>query len=190
MRDRPERFFYSLHGRVAASTCAISFLTPHAPAPPDIDLRLTLPPVSRPNGATRWYESDDDGHSIVVDRLSRGSLIIRFADGTAFLIDSDGRSIELLSAPTHYTEEDILAYALGTVLAVALHLQGVILLHASAAVLRKKAVLFLGHSGAGKSTIAAVLHGQNRTVLSDDVTEISPSFCAVPSIPEIRLWPG
>lgn len=76
-------------------------------------------------------------------------------------------------------------------LAIALHLQGAVLLHASSVVVREKAIVFAGASGSGKSTTAAMLHRLGYAVLSDDVTELAgpPPYRALASLPAMRLWP-
>jgi hypothetical protein len=72
-----------------------------------------------------------------------------------------------------------------------LHLQGAVLLHASAVVLCGKAIVFAGDAGSGKSTTAAILHRLGYAVLADDVTELAgPSpYRALASLPAVRLWP-
>ena len=177
-------YYYSLHQRVVACDCELPLLS-SAPATsePDMIMRLaevrTAPPDAKP-----WFRNE----SIVIDRTEAGDVLIRFADQTQFLVSANGRVIELLSHPAHYTGGDIAIYALGIVTAIALHLQRAVLLHASAVVLAGKAVLFAGPSGSGKSTIAAILHREGYTVLADDVTEIDGDL-ARPSLPAIRLWP-
>ncbi|HEU4886608.1 MAG TPA: hypothetical protein VFV49_01895, partial [Thermoanaerobaculia bacterium] len=103
----------------------------------------------------------------------------------------NGREITLVSAPAHYTRDDVAAYALGPVIAIALHLQGAVLLHASSVVMRGKAIVFPGTSGSGKSTTAAILHRLGYAVLSDDVTELAGPrpYRALASLPAMRLWP-
>lgn len=190
-------FYYALHGRVAASTCALPFLQTLPPTEPDLVLRLRVPPVTPLAplllDAVPWYTSEvttsDGDPSVVVDRNTRGDLIIRFADGTAFRVAGDGSCIEdLLSAPAHYTDGDVAAYALGPVLAVALHAMGAILLHASAVAVSGKAILFAGSSGSGKSTTAAILHTQDYAVLSDDLAEYPP--CSARFLPTLACACG
>ena len=166
-----------------ASDCELPFLPP-APsaATPDFVLRLTS--RAEPPPATLWYRSV----SAVIDRTGEGDLIMRFEDGTRFLIGRTGRELSLVDAPEEYTRDDLAAYALGPVLTVALHLQGAMLLHASAAVIGGKAVLFAGASGSGKSTTAAMLNLQGYAILSDDMTEIDGTR-ALAAIPTLRLWP-
>ena len=134
-----------------------------------------------------WYR----GPSLGIDRTGDGDLIVTFTDETSFLVGSDGRSISLLAAPSAYTRDDLAAYALGPVVAIALHLQGAVLLHASSVVVRGKAIVFAGDAGSGKSTTAAILHRQGYSVLADDVTELAgPSpYRALASLPAVRLWP-
>lgn len=176
---------YSLHHRVLASDHELGFLRPAAAtASPDIVLRLR-DKAGAPKSLRSWYRSDA---SIVIDKTDDDDLVMRFEDGTEFLIEANGRSIALVSAPAAYTGDDVAAYALGPVIAVALHLQGAVLLHASAVVMNDKAVLFAGPAGSGKSTIAAILHRQGYAVLADDVTEIA-SEGVIASQPAIRLWP-
>jgi hypothetical protein len=168
---------------VLASDCELPFLSRAEPVPqPDFVLELTSRAEAPP--ATRWYEAA----AMVLDRTADGALIMRFEDGTEFLIDDFGRELSLLAAPAAYTRDDLAAYALGPVLTVALHVQGAVLLHASAIVMNGKAVVFAGDSGSGKSTTAAMLHRLGYTVLSDDITEIA-GVSALPAVPTIRLWP-
>lgn len=136
---------------------------------------------------TSWYR----GPSLAIDRTGDGDLIVRFTDGTSFLVGSDGGSIALLSAPSAYTRDDLAAYALGPVVAIALHLQGAVLLHASAVVVQQKAIVFAGEAGSGKSTTAAILHRLGYPVLADDVTELAGPgpYRALASLPAVRLWP-
>ena len=185
---RRETFYYSLQQRLLASDCELPFLSPRrADGEAEIVLRFAAEAGEIHKPWTRWYR----GPSLAIDRTSDGDLIVRFTDGTSFLLGSDGRSISLLSAPPAYTRDDLAAYALGPVIAIALHLQGAVLLHASAVVLRKKAIVFAGDAGSGKSTTAAILHRLGYPVLADDVTEVAgPSpFRALASSPAVRLWP-
>jgi hypothetical protein len=141
--------------------------------------------AAMPGVAVRsWYR----GPSLFIDGADDGDLVVRFADETSFLVSADGRSISLVAAPAVYTRDDLAAYALGPVIAVALHLQGAVLLHAATVVVRGRAVVFAGEGGSGKSTTAAILHRLGYAVLADDVTEIAGGR-ALASLPAVRLWP-
>ncbi|MFL6244421.1 MAG: hypothetical protein ACJ74H_00225 [Thermoanaerobaculia bacterium] len=175
-------FYYSLQQRLLASDCELPFLSPRDPdAEPEIVLQLAARSAS-PQVTESWYR----GPSLIIDRTAEGDLVVRFEDGTAFLVRAD--SIAFIDAPAAYTRDDIAAYALGPVIAIALHLQGAVLLHASSVVMREKAVVFAGPSGSGKSTTAAILHRLGYPVLSDDVTELAGTR-ALASLPAMRLWP-
>lgn len=68
--------------------------------------------------------------------------------------------------------DDIASYLVGSVLGIALHLRKIVTLHASAVEVDNGAVLFCGHSGAGKSTMAAALQQRGYALLSDDLCAI------------------
>lgn len=187
MRYRPATFYYSLQQRLLATDCELPFLSPHeGNGEPDIVLQLDTR-AENPSTTTTWYRSP----SLIIDRTEHNDFLIRFEDETSFLVTANGRSIALVSAPANYTRDDVAAYALGPVIAIALHLQGAVLLHASSVVMRGKAIVFPGPSGGGKSTTAAILHRLGYPVLSDDVTELAgPSpYSALASLPTMRLWP-
>lgn len=175
-------FHYALHRRLLASDSELPLLARAEEGEPRLKVRLRMSSESPP-AASPWYRE-----SLVIDRTADGDLIARFPDATTFRIAHDGSAIELLSAPEQYTRDDVAAYALGPVLAVALHLQGAVILHAASVVMRDKALLFCGASGSGKSTTAAIFHQHGYAVLSDDLTEIDGAF-ALPSIAAMRLWP-
>jgi hypothetical protein len=175
-------FHYTIQQRVFASDCELPYLTPVAETRPDLTLRLaTRAPM--PARRTPWYRAET-----VIEQTEDGALLMQFADATAFLIAADGTSIDLVTAPAQYTRDDLAAYALGPVLAVALHQLGAVLLHASAMVIGERAVLFAGPAGCGKSTTAATLQRLGYAFLSDDVVEIAGG-CALPAPACIRLWP-
>lgn len=101
--------------------------------------------------------------------------LVRFGEADAYLswpgiarirLGDDGRiAIDALG-----DEDKLVRFALiGPVLAAALQLRGVPLLHGSAVSLGGRALLVLGHKGAGKSTMAAALAAGGAHVLNDDV---------------------
>lgn len=182
------RFLYSVQQRVIAADCELPFLTPLSGQPPaDIHLTLTRQidaPASQP-----WYRSDDREDATLIERAA-DQYVVRFADGTVFVVDANGREITLASRPSLYGVADLAAYALGPLLAFALHLQGHVLLHASAVVMRQRVVLFCGPSGSGKSTTAALLGQQGFTIAADDIASITPEppHQLLPSGGVLRLW--
>jgi hypothetical protein len=81
---------------------------------------------------------------------------------------------------------------LGVGLAVLLHQRGQLVLHGSAVAIGAGAAVFLGASGAGKSTTAAALVARGHRLLSDDVvalTQAPEQPWVQPAFPQIKLWP-
>jgi hypothetical protein len=103
-----------------------------------------------------------------------------------------GRDIVIDPSPG-LDERMLRLFVLGPVLAVLLHQRGHLLLHASAVAVDGKAVLFLGRSGWGKSTMAAALHARGHGLVTDDVAvlRVEEGSCPVvfPGFPRLKLWP-
>jgi len=84
-------------------------------------------------------------------------------------------------------------YLLGPVLGLLLHQRGLFVLHASAVALDGGVVAFLGHSGRGKSTTAAMLHARGGAVVADDAVAVDLAApggpAALPGFPQLKLLP-
>jgi hypothetical protein len=81
----------------------------------------------------------------------------------------------------------------GSVLATVLMLRGSTVLHAAAVRLDETATVIVGHSGAGKSTVAALLCAAGGRLFSDDVLRIAATpqgFHAARGSDRLRLRPG
>lgn len=85
------------------------------------------------------------------------------------------------------------ACVLGPALGLLLHQRGLLVLHASAVVLRGGVVAFLGRSGHGKSTTAATLHARGCGLIADDVVAVDLTAPGAPIVrpgyPQLKLWP-
>jgi hypothetical protein len=82
---------------------------------------------------------------------------------------------------------------LGPIVALLLHQQGRLILHASAVAVGGNAILFLGGQGWGKSTMAAAFHVRGHGMLADDVTAIQMDSAypmVMPAFPQFKLWPN
>ncbi len=92
------------------------------------------------------------------------------ATGTAseFLVDRAGTRV-WARWPANLPIGEILICLFGPIVGFVLHLRGTPCLHASAVVIDGRAVAFLGHSGAGKSTTAAAFVRRGFAALTDDV---------------------
>ena len=99
-----------------------------------------------------------------------------------------GRSIEI--EPAAGVEDHVLRlFLLGPALGILLRQRGRLTLHASAVAVRGGAILFVGQSGAGKSTIAAALHARGCPLISDDIVsvDVTDSATVFPGFPQLKL---
>lgn len=91
------------------------------------------------------------------------------------------------------THEMISPNILGGCMSIILRQRGCLVLHASSVAIQDRVVAFLGHSGWGKSTLAAALHAHGHSVITDDVLAINlrdaESPTVVPSFPQCKLSP-
>jgi hypothetical protein len=113
-----------------------------------------------------------------------------FYEGAAAFLVRAGR--EIVIEPDPAADERVVRLLLqGPVLAVLLHQRGALVLHASAVAFAGGATLFLGASGAGKSSLAATLDSRGYGVLSDDVVAVD--FKGRPTVHGgvgyLKLWP-
>lgn len=120
------------------------------PGGPDADVIIRLGSVSqtRPSGSVK--------EEIAINDLA-GTFLIK--QGREIVVDpvpgADPALLQVLLA--------------GRMMAFLLRQRGWLPLHASGVLLGGKAVLFLGASGAGKSTVAAAFHARGHQVITDDV---------------------
>ena len=141
---------------------------------PDVEIAFeTLPPSDHAG-----YRATEDGTLLAVAKVGR--YLIR-----------EGRQILIDPAPGA-SERNVRLFLLGSAIGALLHQRGLLPLHANAIDIGGRAVAFSGHSGAGKSTIAAWFHDRGHTILADDVCVIgfdeAGRALAYPGIPRLRLW--
>lgn len=88
--------------------------------------------------------------------------------------------------------EEVRLFLLGTVWAALLHQRELLVLHASGILTPKGAVILMGRSSVGKSSLAAAFYRRGYPVLADDTVAldvIDGQLLAYPSFPQLRLWP-
>ena len=90
------------------------------------------------------------------------------------------------------SEDEIRLFLLGSVFGALLYQRGYLPLHGSAVEIAGKAIIILGNSAAGKSTLAASLYLSGYPLISDDLSAISVSEsgrCVIlPGISFFKLW--
>lgn len=108
------------------------------------------------------------------------------------LIDFANRRIDLWPLAADCTEATLDHFLADVLLPGMLDHQGELVLHAGAVIIEGAAVLFVGASGRGKSTLTASFYAEGHTVLSDDgiiVTCTETGANAEAVYPGIRLLP-
>ncbi|MBA4156693.1 MAG: hypothetical protein H0X65_04365 [Gemmatimonadetes bacterium] len=155
--------------------------------PPDWTLHLA-------SGSPPIYELRALGESLTETGPVRlfqhaGGYRLTYPDTGSYDISADGTQIAWYSvpgAPLDLVRADIL----GPVLALALHVAGVLCLHGSAVALGRSGVAFLGPKGHGKSTLAMALTTAGAALITDDTlaVDLRPRIMARPGVHSIRLW--
>ncbi len=151
---------------------------PLAGGSPDVSIRSGR--VEPPDGTPVY------GHLVTPE-----IICLRYEGVGSFLIRGGNEIV--VDAERGLDDALIRNFVLGPAMASLLHQRGLLVLHASAVAVDGLAVLFLGDSEWGKSTIAAVCYRAGRPLVADDTTAVELDGtppAAVPAIPRIKLWPG
>lgn len=145
--------------------------------------RRPVPPTA-PEGRLVARLPDDDGGAFYTFTCGPDGLLLRWHGVLDLEADHN-----LTTAVAHLhpgTDEGLLSVLLpGTVLAVRLMLDGHLVLHASAVRHDGRAVAFVGPSGGGKSTLAALGMLSGQDLVTDDVLRVDLSPAGAPTV-----WPG
>lgn len=150
-------------------------LTELEAVPWDVDVRWTSPMDATgepPEGdvVARFGTDEDAWYTATVTAAGHQLRFNRCGD---FMISPDSR--EIVVRPHEPGESRLLPILLcGTVAAFLLALRGETVLHASAVSIEGRALAFVGHSGGGKSTLAALMCHAGAELVSDDVLAVRP----------------
>jgi hypothetical protein len=118
-----------------------------------------------------------------------GEFLLR-VDSVARYYVREGRHIIIAPEPDA-EDERILIFLMGSVFGALLHQRNILVLHAGAIEVNGRSVLFCGHSGVGKSTLAAGFHKRGYPFLADDVCAVAlidGKPAVIPGFPRMKLW--
>ena len=104
----------------------------------------------------------------------------------------DGNRIVAYPAPETEAQLFVSALLRGMAFNILLYQRNLLVMHASAVSVNGKAVAFLGHSGAGKSTTAAFFHAHGHPLVADDIVPVQVKHdrpTVFPAFPLCRLRP-
>ena len=161
---------YGTHGLHVRSPIPLPFLRGREDPPaaePDVVVRLGTAPAALAGG--RYGRRASGGHAVW--EAAPGAFLIG-VHGVARYLVTEGR--EVLVEPRGGSLREIGASLAGTVWAALLLQRGIVPFHASAVEFEAGAVLFLGRSGAGKSSLLGALLKRGYAMLADDVAGVVP----------------
>jgi hypothetical protein len=177
-RGSPERAakLFSLFGLRVRSDIPLPELSRGAEGEPDVIIkRGSLPPI--------------EGERVNSIAVTAEGAILNIPRVGRYLI-REGREIVVEADPAG-SERHLRLFLLGSAFGGILHQRHLLPLHANSIEFGGRAVAFMGHSGAGKSTMAAWFHDRGFNVLADDVCVVTfegGAPMAQPGIPRLRMW--
>ncbi len=174
-------FQYCAYGLSIDSDFALPELAAGCGREPDVTIRAGSVPetLEEPYAVSVLYHAAPGRFLLNMPRIARYLAV----DGNAIVIERAAGA----------DEADVRVFLLGSVFGAVLHQRGVLPLHGSAVAAASGAVLFLGASVSGKSTLAAEFQRRSYRVLADDICAIAPGPDRVahlwPGYPSLHLWP-
>ena len=180
-------FFSRLHGLVLASTTELPIARAE-PATPDITYRVALAERLPPSSHARSNDPDDPW---AIERWTGSSVIVEFPQRATFELSR----AEILLRRDETGDADLTAHLLlDHVVPRVISLRGDLMMHAAGAIGPSgRAHLFVGRTGAGKSTVATRLALHGWELLDDDSIRIietrEAGFCALLGSGDVRLLP-
>lgn len=174
-------FSYRAFGLSVRSPLALPELQPaDAREAAEVEIVYGEVPAELPGALARGVRYQSAAHAL---RLQ--------VDGVATYLVEQGRKITIARA-AGTDDDDVRVFLLGSVFGALLHQRGDLVLHGSAIDWNGRAVVFLGRSGVGKSTLAAAFRARGHAVLTDDLCVLRPDsdgrMVAHPGFPQTKLW--
>jgi hypothetical protein len=179
--------YYSAFGGTLASSFPFPELRPADGRTPDWTIRRVDDAAPDVELTQSGHDDLDEGATVDLYRHAAG-LRVTFSDSGTFDLTEGARNIAWY--PRDESNEELARLdLLGRVLAVALHEQGLLALHASAVEVNGRAIGFLAAKGSGKSTLALALVERGGRLLTDDTLPIRVSeLVAYPGVHSVRVW--
>ena len=175
-----QTYCYQAYGLRVRSALALPFdMLPNTGAA-DVTVRFGPVPSTLSAGTDRFVHTDL--------WQARPGIFLMQVEGVARYLIAAGRDVRI--QPLGGDPADIASFLVG-MWAVLLQQRGVMPLHAAAVKTPAGAVLLLGHSGHGKSSLATALVKRGYALLADDVTGLvvrDGRVTALPSFASLRLW--
>jgi hypothetical protein len=164
------------------------------PAPGEIPLCTfrflgSEPPDTEPHEWIHHWLLPDGSPWLSLARTA-GGFLLRFSSLCDFVLSHDLASVRCRPVPA-VPEETLRHILLDQVIPLWMSARGKVVLHASAVQSPVGALVFLGATGQGKSTIAASLCNGGFSLLTDDCIHLrieGDRLVGVPSYPSLRLW--
>jgi hypothetical protein len=173
--------FYRAYGLCIASEPALPELDRCAPPEggPDLDIRIGDLPET-PDPSEGWRPISPFVH------VAEGRFRLDIPGVARFTVE-DGSRVRV--APQDGIDAaSVRVFLLGSVLGAVMFQRGFLVLHGNAIDIGGQAMVCLGPSGTGKSTLAAAMAARGYPVLADDVVPVDADCAAVPGFPRIKLW--
>ena len=175
---------YGAYGLHVRSAVALPFgpLQPKPSSAPDVTVRLGAVPQTLPADAGKTTKGP-------IWQARPGAFLIEL-EGVARYLATDG--CDILVEPLGGNADDVASAFVSAALAPCLQQRGVVTLHAAAVASQAGAVLLLGPSAVGKSSLAAALVRRGHALLADDITGVvldaGGQPLALPAFPRQKLW--
>jgi len=148
---------YSAYGLSLRSQIRLPALATTGSSPADLEVR---------RGVVRMPDGCEDSRSWITPEE------IYFRVENAGRIGVSKGSQIVIDAP-HFDDRVAGLFVIGPAMGALLHQRGLLVLHASAVVLNGRVIAFLGHSGSGKSTMAAAMVKFGAVSFCDDLVPVS-----------------
>ena len=191
-KGRTRSYIYAVYAHTLASNIALMWPQPSRSIQADITFAWKPPNFAFSHKLAwlhHWF--DRDGTNWLASARAGNGYLLRLPGLADFWLSLDGR--EVCGVPGRAFRPELLDQLLiNHILPFALTFKGLHAFHASASRIGDRAVLFLGDTGAGKSTLAAGMLARGFPPLADDCSVVAcrnGSASVLPSHPTLRLWP-
>jgi hypothetical protein len=129
------------------------------------------------------------GDLLKIHYYNNNESIVIF-DGESILKVKNGKEI-IVNSKTSLQDTFIRALILSQGMGILLQQRGYLVLHANSVKMNDGAVIFIGSSGNGKSTLTFALNSKGYPLVTDDILAVKfddNDYKAFPSFPRIKLW--